>query len=103
MVAMMIEDLLTDLGFTIAGRAVTADEAMEVVRLGDIDFALLDVNLGEGETSFAVAAHLGECGIPFAWVTGYGTRGVPERFGHAPILDKPIDPDLFAKVVRGLA
>jgi CheY-like chemotaxis protein len=100
MVAMLIEDLLTELGCVVAGVATTADEAMDMVRSLEVDFALLDINLGEGETSFDVAAALGERRTPFAWLTGYGVRGVPPGFVTAPVLDKPIDPDLFAEVVR---
>ena len=99
-VAMLIEDMLADLGCAVAMVASTARQAVEDARACDVDFALLDINLGEGETSFAAALVLRERRIPYAWLTGYGVRGVPEALQAAPILDKPIDPDLFGDVVN---
>ena len=68
-----------------------------------MDFALLDVNLGGGQTSFQAATILGQRRMPFAWITGYGRDGVPASFSGAPILSKPIDPHLLADVVRSLS
>ncbi|MFT4255249.1 MAG: response regulator, partial [Caulobacter sp.] len=53
MVAMLVEDLLTDLGCVVTGPAVSAETAVEAARREDVDFALLDVNL-DGERGAAV-------------------------------------------------
>ena len=52
-----------------------------------IDFALLDVNLGDGETSFATAEILRARGVPFAFVTGYGDQGVRPDLRNVPVGD----------------
>ncbi len=100
MVAMLIEDMLVDLGCIIAGVATTVGEAMEMASSLQVDFALLDIDLGEGATSFEVAVALGARRTPFAWLTGFGPRGVPPGYAMAPVLDKPINPTLFAEVIR---
>lgn len=101
-VAMLVEDLLIDLGCQIAGTAASAKEAVMKASQETFDFALLDVNLGDGETSFATAEILRQRGVPFAFVTGYGDQGVRPDLRDAPILSKPIDPWRLAKVIEQL-
>ncbi len=101
-VAMLVEDLLTDLGCQVVGPASSAREALRVAQGESFDFALLDVNLGDGETSFDTAEALRLRGVPFAFVTGYGAEGVRSDLRDAPILSKPIDPRQLARVVRDL-
>ncbi|NGM49859.1 response regulator [Caulobacter sp. 602-2] len=98
MVAMLVEDLLTDLGCDVTGPAVSAETAVEAARREIVDFALLDVNL-DGGTSFAAADVLRERGVPFAFVTGYGDQGVRPDLRDAPILSKPVDPRQLARTI----
>ena len=92
MVAMLIEDLIEDMGLQVAGSAASAAQALHMATTLAFDIALLDVNLGDGETSMETAAVLIERGIPFAFLTGYGPAGVPEAHRHRTILTKPVDP-----------
>lgn len=98
-VAMLVEDLLSDLGCEVVGPAASARDAAATAQREDFDFALLDVNLGDGETSFATAEILRQRGVPFAFVTGYGDQGVRADLRDAPVLSKPIDPRQLAKVI----
>jgi CheY-like chemotaxis protein len=101
-VAMLVEDLLGDLGCKVVGPASSATEAVRAAEHETFDFALLDVNLGDGETSFAAAEILRQRGVPFAFVTGYGDQGVRGDLRDAPILAKPIDPRHLARVIERL-
>ncbi|HWA62741.1 MAG TPA: response regulator [Caulobacteraceae bacterium] len=92
MVAMLIEDLLADLGCEVAALACTATEAVDCARGERYDAALLDVNLGQGETSFAAAEVIIGRGLPFAFLTGYGLLGVRPDLRDRPVLSKPVDP-----------
>ncbi|MEZ5828328.1 MAG: response regulator [Hyphomicrobiales bacterium] len=89
LIAMMIEDQLTQLGFEVVGPAATASQAIALCEDCDIDGAVLDINLGAGQRSDPIAEHLYEHGIPFVFVTGYGQAGVDERFADASVLQKP--------------
>lgn len=100
MVAMLIEDLLTDLGCEVGHSAANAREAERAAQDCDVDFALLDVNLGDGQTSFGAAQLLKARRVPYAWVTGYGAQVIPAEHGDAPVLHKPVNPGLLASVVR---
>lgn len=88
MVAMLIEDMLADLGCTIAGVASRLDEAMGKVSSLAFDAAILDVNLN-GSLTHPVAEALVERGTPFILATGYGASGVPETLRRVPVLTKP--------------
>ena len=106
LVAMLIEDILSDAGATVVGPAARVARALDLLREGDVDAALLDVNLA-GEMTTAVAEELRRRGIPFAFATGYGVAGVPEGFAGQPLLQKPFqEHDLnrvMAEVLGGLA
>jgi CheY-like chemotaxis protein len=88
LVGMLIEDMLRDLGYEIAGLSTHLDEAVRLARTAAFDVALLDINLN-GRQSFPVADAVRARGLPFLFATGYGNRIVPEPYRDAPILQKP--------------
>lgn len=99
LVALMMEDLLTELGceviawFSAVGPAIAWLADQDVVP----DGAVLDVNLG-GEMVFPLAEALQRRGVPFAFATGYGA--LPDgRFADSPVISKPVDPRRLAPVV----
>jgi CheY-like chemotaxis protein len=102
MVAMLVEDLLDDLGCEVVRSASSAKAAAAWARDGQIDLALLDVNLGRGETSFEAAEILRARGVPFAFLTGYGVEGIRADLRDAPILGKPVDPEALRRLVDGI-
>jgi CheY-like chemotaxis protein len=99
LVAMMIEDMLSDLGCVVLGPAGSVAEALALVEGGGFAGALLDVNLA-GEAIYPVADALAERGIPFVFVTGYGQAGIVARYAAAPTLQKPFHEETLAQVVR---
>ena len=98
LVAMLIEDMLADLGFEVLGPAMRLDAALKMALDESFDVAVLDVNLAN-EQSFPVAQLLQERGIPFVFATGYGLRGLDERFKEVTTLQKPFEPDQLANAI----
>lgn len=97
-VALFMEDMLGELGYEVAGVVCHVEEAL--ARPQDFALAVLDVHLN-GKEVFPFADRLAERGTPFVFATGYGARGVPERFAGRPILAKPFAPaDLKAALER---
>jgi len=90
LVALHLEDLLTAMGHQVVGPANRIDEALDLAHAGEIDFAVLDINLA-GTRSFPVADILRERGIPFVFATGYGTDGLVDGYGDQPTLQKPYE------------
>lgn len=101
LVMMSIEDMLTDLGCTQITSVSSVDQALTAIQTHPFDAATLDVNLN-GARSHAVAEALVEKGIPFAFSTGYGARGMADAFRDWPVLEKPFNFGQLTKVMAEL-
>jgi CheY-like chemotaxis protein len=102
-VALLIEDMLLDLGCEVAASVAQLDRACELASTVAIDFALLDLNL-DGASALPVAHILRRRRIPFIFSTGYGRHGVVEEFKSYPLLAKPfVMRDLQEKISMALA
>jgi DNA-binding response OmpR family regulator len=89
MIAMMMQDMLEEIGCEVIGPANRVDAALALAD-AEIDVALLDVNLA-GELVYPVADRLRARGIPIIFLTGYGNIGIDPRYREAPVLSKPFD------------
>jgi CheY-like chemotaxis protein len=98
LVAMLVEDMLGDIGCTVIGPAANLDEALELARDSEIDVALLDVNLA-GRPVFPVADLLRGRGIPYIFASGYGESGVNDDHRGAPVLQKPFRESDLARIL----
>ncbi len=104
MIAMLVEDMLSELGCSVVGPAHGVDAALALAKAEQrIDAALLDVNLA-GQPVFAVADALREKGVPAVFSTGYGEAGLREVDRGAPVLQKPFRAgDLARALTEALA
>ena len=101
LVSMMVEDMLLDLGCEVVGPFAKLDQALAFVDSADgqIDAALLDVNLG-GVRSFPMAEALAGKGVPFVFTTGYDESGLPDIWRGRPTLRKPFMMGEMADALR---
>jgi CheY-like chemotaxis protein len=88
LIAMVLVDHLQELGLATVGPFSRVADALKVE--GEVDAAILDVNLA-GEPVYPVAEMLRARGIPFVFMTGYGSASIDPRFAAVPVLQKPID------------
>jgi len=102
MIRMLLQDMLVDLGYTLAGEAGRIDEAMKLAQQSEFDVAILDVNLN-GQPISPVVEILIQRGLPFVFATGYGQRGVPEAYNATPTLQKPFQADALAQAIEAAA
>ncbi|MFE3836230.1 response regulator [Pseudogemmobacter sonorensis] len=102
LVAMDICAGLEDAGATVVRIARTVEEAVEAANTDVVDVALLDGNL-QGDPVDRVAQVLRNRGVPFCFVSGYGREHLPGGFSDAPVLIKPVDPDVLMDMVRNIA
>ncbi|RXN88225.1 response regulator [Achromobacter aloeverae] len=101
LVAMLIEDYLTDFGCAVVGPAGSVKQALLLLDAESVDAAVLDMNLG-GDPVEPVAAALAEKGIPFFYSTGYGDQGRRTDY-PAQVLGKPFNQEqLRTALVRVL-
>ena len=97
LVAMMMKDILTELGFSVIGPFSRLSEAMVAAVHEDINAGIIDVNLG-GEFVYPVADVLAARKIPFVFITGYGVESIDSRFGYVPIVKKPVQRQVLQKI-----
>ena len=102
LVAMAMEDLLSDLGCEVLGPFAGLEAAFAWLDSGAAapDAALLDINLGD-QTVFPLAAALAERHIPFAFASGLAVVSDP-RFAERTLIRKPVDAASLAAVVEKL-
>ncbi|MEM8750668.1 MAG: HWE histidine kinase domain-containing protein [Pseudomonadota bacterium] len=100
-IALDAEMMLSEMGASHVVIAPSVNSALEALEGNQIDFALLDVNLGN-ETSLPVAEALQAKNIPFAFSTGYGEQSaVASRFPNAAVIQKPYDSDSLKAGITG--
>src|SRR5437588_2254235 len=92
MVALLLEDMLAELGHEVVGPVARLDEALEMAQGQALDIALLDVNLN-GKEIYPVVEALAARDIPFVFVTGYGKGALRAPYRHRPTLQKPFRRD----------
>ena len=94
LVALMVEDMLSDLGCVVVDIAGTVQRGLAIANDPGlaIDSAVLDVNLG-GEKVYPVADALTAKGVHFIFATGYGVAGIAPQYSHIPAVAKPYDPN----------
>ena len=98
LVAVLIQDMLESAGCVVTGPIPRLAEALDAVDRDSYDAAVLDINLG-GERIDPVAAALSRLNVPFVFVTGYGTGGLPGGYAERPRICKPFRmADLLATV-----
>jgi CheY-like chemotaxis protein len=103
MVAMLLEDMLGDLGCRVVGPVATVDAALATLDDRAIDAALLDVNLSYGQSGYPVAEALQQRGISFAFVTGYGAGTLHPAYRTRPTLQKPFHSSALVDVLIKMA
>ena len=102
MVAVMLEDMLEEIGCKVAGIAAKPSQALEIIRAEQpIDAAILDLNLN-GHNSYEIAAALEARRIPFLFSTGYGAPVVDERYRGRPFLQKPFRQEDLQQALTGM-
>jgi CheY-like chemotaxis protein len=102
LVAMLIEDMLSDMGYEVVAVAARFDQALEMARTIGADLAILDLNLAGARTD-AVAEILRARGIPFMFATGYGAAGVTAEWSHVPVVQKPFQESDLSRALGKLA
>lgn len=87
-VALLIEDMLEDLGCSLVASIGRVPAATRAAGSLAFDIAVLDVNVAE-ERVFPVCDVLIRRGIPFVFSTGYGSAGICADLTGFPVLTKP--------------
>ncbi len=87
-IALLLEEMVEELGYEVAGLAMRLPQAVELARTRALDLAILDVNL-DGHMSYPVAEILEKRGVPYVFATGYGSGGIEPGYRNGIIIKKP--------------
>ena len=98
LVAMMMEDLVRELGIRDIHICTDVASALELANSADIDCAVLDLWIRDGSSS-KVADTLAARGIPFLFSTGTTADALDRRHAHRPVLGKPFTDDDFKRLL----
>lgn len=94
---------LSEAGAEVLGPYASDAQAIAAIEVRRPDCAVLDLNLGDGQT-FVVARALRALGTPMVFATGYNQEMVPADLAGAVHLPKPFsDKQLLAAVLRACA
>lgn len=99
LVAMLIEDMLADLGHRVVATAGRLDQGLAAADQDGFDIALLDVNLA-GQNSYPIAEKLRARRVPIVFATGYGAAGLQPEWRDTPTLQKPFQTFELAYALR---
>ena len=101
MLVFCLEELLTEAGFEISDVASRLPRALAAIERGMCDAAIVDANLAGVSASPAVLA-LAARGVPFIVLSGYLPEQHTSAFSGAHCLQKPCQPELLIKTLRGI-
>ena len=102
-VALLIEDMLADLGCEVVASVANVSKGSQLASTLQVDLALLDLNLN-GQSAIPIARILRERDIPVLFVSGHGADAVLEEFASCETLANPfVFADLQRKMLLALA
>jgi CheY-like chemotaxis protein len=99
LIAMMLAEVLSDLGHRVCATATTPAEAIAAARQEDPDFLLADVKLRNGSGVDAVAEILRSGPVPHMFMTG-DIVGLKLRLPDAVAVRKPFNAAALAKAIE---
>lgn len=98
-----LQDRLELMGYRVVSNVATCAEALAVIHSGQqLDAAVLDVQLADGEPAWPVAESLEARGVPYLFTTGHHRSVIDPRFSHVPVLQKPFDFERLGATLRSI-
>jgi CheY-like chemotaxis protein len=99
LIRIMLFDMLEELGHRVVAEAGSIKDAQALAETAMYDLAILDVNL-DGHSIEPIADIIHRRGLPFVFMTGYGSSGLPAAFADKPHLQKPCSLEKLRQVLN---
>ena len=99
LIAMMLSDLVEDLGHQVGDTCETLAEALAAADAGGFDLAILDIHLG-GDDIWPVAEAMAASGQRFILASGGHISPPPAAFAEVPVLTKPYTLDMLGSLLE---
>jgi CheY-like chemotaxis protein len=88
LIRLMLADMMGELGHVVVAEASNVEIAQRLAETADFDLAILDINVA-GSAIWPIAETIERRGLPFLFMSGYGSDSLPEAFRDRPVLNKP--------------
>jgi CheY-like chemotaxis protein len=88
LIANQLKRWLQDAGAEVIGPVPSVERALDLIEDHRLDAAVLDINLGNGDTSFPVADRLELLKVPYLFATGETQKAEASGYNE-PLLAKP--------------
>ena len=98
--AWRVRDVLVEAGAEVVGPAANVPGALALLDAHPVDAAVLDMNL-DGQPADPIADVLATRGVPFLFLTGYGSGSAEGRHAERPTLGKPLKPLALVRTLAG--
>ena len=103
LVALDLQRLLHEAGYRVVGPATTVGEIQRMIQRGDIDCAILDLDI-DRRAPLPIADLLAFAEVPFVYLTTGVLGSVPARHRQRPVVEKPFTREiLLAAVEKAMA
>ena len=89
LIRMMLAEMVEELGHRVVAEAGNVQDARALAETIFFDIAILDINIA-GSSIVPVAEIIDRRGLPFLFISGYGSAARPEAFIERPALQKPL-------------
>ena len=100
--ALDLQQVLHAAGYRVVGPATTVAEIQRMIQRGDIDCAILDLDV-DRRAPLPIADMLAFADLPFVYLTTGVLRAVPPRHKHRPVVEKPFTREtLLAELERAM-
>lgn len=99
LLGLLLEGFVEELGYRVNGPYLNLKDGLVHATKDDIDFALLDFDLGQGTTALPIAQVLTRRGISFVFTTATPPEHIRRFLPTATILRKPVSPAALAQLL----
>ena len=89
LIRLLLADMIEELEHRVVAEAGNIQEALVLAETAVFDLAILDINIA-GSSIVPVAEIIDRRGLPFLFISGYGSAARSEAFIERPALQKPL-------------
>jgi DNA-binding NtrC family response regulator len=101
LIRMMLVEMIEELGHRVVAEAGNIQDAQVLAETAIFNLAILDINI-VGSSIVPIAEIIDRRGLPFLFISGYGSAARPEAFIERPALQKPLSISKLGETINAI-